>query len=122
MAVIYGQQAGETGFSARTIVVDADGRLITSIGPADSLADGSTAVTSTDPIVVDVAGIAPLNVWVVPSSATVSVEYSTDGGNSYSDWPAGDVTAAHSDTLIDPVSKVRLTKVSGTSFTYGVGK
>lgn len=120
MAVIYGQLIGGAGFVPKVVAVDADGRLLTSKGSADPLADGSTAVTSSDPIVIDVAGAAPLNVWVSPSSATVSVEYSTDGGNSYSDWPAGDVTVATSDTLIYPVSAIRVTKVSGTSFTYGV--
>lgn len=121
MAVIYGQLTGVSGFTPKVVSVDADGRLLTSAGPADALADGSTAVTSSDAIVVDMSGVAvPRNIWVIPSSATVSVEYSTDGGNTYSDWPAGDVTAATSDTLIYPVSAIRLTKVSGTSFTYGV--
>lgn len=121
MAVIYGQLTGVSGFTPKVVSVDADGRLLTSAGPSDALADGSTAVTSSDAIVVDMSGVAvPRNIWVIPSSATVSVEYSVDGGNSYSDWPAGDVTAATSDTLIYPVSSIRMTKVSGTSFTYGV--
>lgn len=83
-----------------------------------SNAKSSAAVTGT--VVVDTEGLAPLNVWVVPSSATVSVEYSVDGGNSYSDWPAGDVTAATADTIVYPVSCVRFGLVSGTSYTYGV--
>lgn len=83
-------------------------------------AKSTSAVTSTTPITVDTEGLAPLNVWVIPVSATVSVEYSTDGGSSWSDWPAGDVTAATSDTLIYPVSSIRFTLASGTSFTYGV--
>ena len=121
MAVIYGQLTGVSGFTPKVVSVDADGRLLTSAGPSDALADGSTAVTSSDAIVVDMSGVAvPRNIWVIPSSATVSVEYSTDGGSSWTDWPAGDVTATTSDTLLYPVSAIRLTKVSGTSYTYGV--
>lgn len=81
----------------------------------------SGEVSDTTPVVCEMNRIyTPRNVWVVPSSATVSVEYSTDGGNSYSDWPAGDVTSSTSDTLIYPVSKIRFTLVSGTSFTFGI--
>lgn len=83
-------------------------------------AKSSSAITATTPIVVDTEGLAPLNVWVIPNSATVSVEYSTDGGSSFTDWPSGDVTASTDDVVVYPVSCIRFTKVSGTSFTYGV--
>jgi len=83
--------------------------------------NASGSVSNATPVVVNTSRLTwPRNVWVIPNSATVRVEYSSDGGNTYTAWPSGDVTVAKNDTLLYPVSTLRFTKISGTSFTYGV--
>lgn len=97
-------------------------------GGTDSLATrGYLPATATGtvedgtPVVISMVGVAfPRNIWVNPTAATVSVEVSEDGGASYTDWPLGDVTSASSDIRYDPCSSIRFTRVSGTSFTYGI--
>lgn len=63
-----------------------------------------------------------VSVGVVPNSATASVQHSLStaalveaGTATWRDWAAGDVTAAADDTLIGPVTALRIASSGGTT-------
>lgn len=80
----------------------------------------SGTLSDATPVSVDMRGAAlPALVWVRPSSATATVEYTTDGTN-WTAWPNGTVSAYAEYVLGAPVLKLRFTKASGTSVAYGI--
>jgi len=86
-----------------------------------SPANASGTVADATPVVVDASGLSwPRNIWVNPSSATVRVEVSENGGATYVAWPLGDVTVPTNDIRYEPCSHIRFSRISGTSFTYGI--
>lgn len=82
----------------------------------------SGILTDTTPEVVSMLGAPkPATVWVNPTSDTITVAYSTDGGTTYNNWPLGTVSAYAKDTLLSGVTHLRFTAGTGNAAsTYGV--
>lgn len=112
--------AGEDATIALEGALNESGDALVVVNYAPLNATGT--VTDATPVVVDVSNLSwPKTIWVNPSSATVRVEVSENGGASYSPWPLGDVTTPSSDIRYDPCTHIKYTKISGTSFTRGIG-
>ena len=65
----------------------------------------------------------PSTVWVRPAAGdTVSVEYSCDGGTTYTAWSHGPVTAYTESVFDAPITHLRFQRTagSGTTSAYGV--
>lgn len=81
------------------------------------LADGTAVVKA-------MSGVEfPSTVWARPASGdTVSVEYSCDGGTTYTAWSAGAVTAYTESVFDAPITHLRFQRTagSGTTSAYGV--
>lgn len=87
-------------------------------------ANGSLAAGSTAADTISMGGCPlPCSVSVTPGTgATVQVQYSIDGGNTFTDWDNGDVTAYSVDVLSAPVSQLKFscTVAGTTASTWGV--
>lgn len=63
----------------------------------------------------------PATVWVRPSSDTITVSYSTDGGTNYQTWPNGSVTAYSQDILVSGITHLKFQATAGNANnSYGV--
>lgn len=84
----------------------------------------SGALANTTPVILSMEGAPiPATVWVVPGTGdTVKVEYSMDGGTTYTTWPNGSVTTSDSDILLSAITYLKFTATTDVTHTstYGV--
>jgi hypothetical protein len=87
----------------------------------NGLVIGGTLPTTTE-VIKPMHGIPlPATVWVRPSSDTITVSYSTDGGTNYQTWPNGAVTAYSQDILTSGITHLKFVATTGNSSNqYGV--